>query len=46
VTGIEPGQLADVQTGAYAIVVATRDAGGALTAVLLLAAKDGLVPRI
>jgi hypothetical protein len=45
VTGIEPGQLADVQTGAYAFVVATRDAGGALTAFLVLAAQDGLVPR-
>jgi hypothetical protein len=45
VTGIEPGQLADVQIGAYAFVVATRDAGGALTAVLVLAAQDGLVPR-
>ena len=41
-----PGQLADLQTGAYVFVVATRDAGRALTAALVLAGKDGLVSRI
>ena len=46
VVAVEPGQLADIQTGAYVFVVATRDAGRALTAVLVLAGKDGLVSRI
>ena len=41
----QPGQ-ADIQTGAYVFVVATRDAGRALTAALVLAGKDGLVSRI
>ncbi len=46
VVAVEPGQLADLQTGAYVFVVATRDAGRALTAALVLAGKDGLVSRI
>ena len=46
VVAVEPGQLADIQTGAYVFVVATRDAGRALTAALVLAGKDGLVSRI
>jgi hypothetical protein len=46
VVAVEPGQLADIQTGAYVFVVATRDAGKALTAALVLAGKDGLVSRI
>jgi hypothetical protein len=46
VVAVEPGELADLQTGAYVFVVATRDAGRALTAALVLAGKDGLVSRI
>jgi len=46
VVAVEPGELADLHTGAYVFVVATRDAGRALTAALVLAGKDGLVSRI
>src|ERR1700730_8562191 len=44
VVAIEPGQSGDLQRGAHVFVLATRDSAGALTAVRVLAGKNGLVP--
>lgn len=44
VVALEPGQSQDLKPGAHVFVVATRDSTGGLTAIRVLAGKNGLVP--
>ena len=44
VVALEPGQSSDLQPGVRVFVVATRDSAGVLTAVRVLAGKNGVVP--
>jgi Domain of unknown function (DUF5666) len=46
VVDIKPGQAGDLQPGDHIFVVATRSSDGALTAGLVLAGKNGVVPPI
>jgi hypothetical protein len=44
VVALEPGQSSDLQPGGRVFVVATRDSAGVLTAVRVLAGKNGVAP--
>jgi len=44
VVAVAPGQAADVQRGAHAVVFAHRDVGGTLTADRVIVGKNGVVP--
>ena len=44
VVALEPGQSSDLQPGVRVFVVATRDSAGVLTAVRVLAGKNGVAP--
>ena len=44
VVALEPGQPSDLQAGVHVFVVATRDSAGVLTAVRVLAGKNGVAP--
>jgi hypothetical protein len=44
VVALEPGAQADLRPGVHVLVLASRGAGGALTAARVLAGKNGLVP--
>jgi hypothetical protein len=46
VVDIKPGQAGDLQPGDHIFAVATRSSDGALTAGLVLAGKNGVVPPI
>ena len=46
VVALAPGQAADVQRGAHAVVFAHRDAGGTLIADRVIVGKNGVVPPL
>jgi hypothetical protein len=46
VVALGPGQAADVQRGAHAVVFAHRDAGGTLIADRVIVGKNGVVPPL